>query len=57
MSDMKPLHTTADYEWALKEIETYFKNVPAPGTEAAGRFDALSALIEKFEAVNFPIPE
>jgi HTH-type transcriptional regulator / antitoxin HigA len=42
--------------WALKEIEAYFKNVPVPGTEAADRFDALSALVEKFEDANFPVP-
>ena len=56
MKNIKPLHTTADYEWALKEIEPYFKNVPRPGTEAADRFDILSVLIEKFEDSNFPVP-
>jgi HTH-type transcriptional regulator / antitoxin HigA len=55
MDDIKALHTLADYEWALKEIEPYFKDVPVPGTEAADRFDALSALIEKFEEANFPM--
>jgi HTH-type transcriptional regulator/antitoxin HigA len=57
MDDAKPLHTLADYEWALREIERYFKNVPVPGTEAACRFNALSALIEKFEETNFPVSE
>lgn len=57
MNDIKPLHTLADYDWALSEIEPYFKNVPAPGTEAADRFDVLSVLIEKFEDANFPVPD
>jgi HTH-type transcriptional regulator/antitoxin HigA len=57
MKDIKPLHTLADYEWAIKEVEPYFKNVPVPGTEAADRFDILSALIEKFEDTNFPVPD
>ena len=57
MKEIKPLHTLADYEWAIKEIEPYFKSVPVPGTEAADRFDVLSALIEKFEDANFPVPD
>jgi HTH-type transcriptional regulator/antitoxin HigA len=57
MKNIKPLRTLADYEWAVKEIEPYFKNVPAPGTEAADRFDVLSVLIEKFEDTNFPLPK
>jgi hypothetical protein len=57
MDDMEPLRTLADYDRALKEIETYFKDIPPAGTEAAVRFDALSALIEKFEAINFPMPK
>ena len=56
MNNIKPLHTTADYEWALNEVETYFKDVPTPGTEAADRFDVLSVLIEKFEDTYFPVP-
>src|SRR5260221_8138408 len=54
--NIKPLRTLADYEWALKEIEAYFKNVPIPGTDDADRFDVLSVLIEKFEGTNFPVP-
>jgi hypothetical protein len=30
----------------LKEIETYFESIPIVGTEAAARFDLLSARIE-----------
>src|SRR5271169_5105822 len=57
MKNVKPLHTLADYDWAIKEIESCFKTVPVPGTEAADRFDVLSALIEKFENTNFPVPD
>ena len=44
-----------DYEAALKEIEYYFQNVPNVGTEAAARFDLLSARIKEFEDIHFPI--
>jgi HTH-type transcriptional regulator/antitoxin HigA len=57
MDDIRALHTLADYEWALKGIEPYFKYVPVPGPEAANRFDVLSALIEKFEDTNFLVPK
>ncbi len=56
MKNIRPLHTPADYEWAVKEIEPYFKDVPVPGTDAADRFDVLSVLIEKFEDTSFPVP-
>jgi HTH-type transcriptional regulator / antitoxin HigA len=55
--NIRPLRTTSDYEWALVEIEAYFKDVPAPGTAAADRFDVLSVLIEKFEDGNFSVPQ
>jgi HTH-type transcriptional regulator/antitoxin HigA len=57
MNNIKPLHTSSDYEWALTEIEPYFKDLPVPGTEAADRFDVLSVLIEKFEDTHFPVPD
>jgi HTH-type transcriptional regulator/antitoxin HigA len=53
MENIKPLRTAADYEWALKEVESYFKDLPAPGSEAADRFDVLSALIDRFEVDHF----
>lgn len=56
MMDVRAIHTDADYEWALKEVEQYFDSVPASGTPEADRFDVLSALIEKYEAKNFEIP-
>jgi HTH-type transcriptional regulator/antitoxin HigA len=56
MKDIKPLGTNADYEWALREVESYFKNTPAAGSEDAARFDVLSAVLEQYEAENFEIP-
>ena len=56
MMDVRALHTEADYEWALREVESYFDNPPEPGTEDADRFDVLSALIEKYENSQYDIP-
>lgn len=56
MMDVRALHNDADYEWALKEVEKYFDNVPESNTPEADRFDVLSALIEKYEADRFMIP-
>lgn len=54
--DVRAIHTDADYEWALKEVEKYFDSVPTPGTPEADRFDVLSTLIESYEAREFEIP-
>ena len=55
MMDVRALHTTEDYEWALKEVEQYFDNVPTSGTQDADRFDVLSTLIADYEARHFDI--
>ena len=55
--DIRAINTDADYDWALKEVEKYFDNVPASGTPEAERFDVLSALIESYEAHRFDIPD
>ncbi|HKA73103.1 MAG TPA: XRE family transcriptional regulator [Xanthobacteraceae bacterium] len=57
MMDVRALHTEADYEWALKEVESYFDNPPEPGTPDADRFDVLSTLIEKYEDSEHGIPD
>lgn len=56
MMDVRALRTEADYEWALREVETYFDNPPEPRTEDADRFDVISALIEKYEDSQYDIP-
>ena len=57
MMDVRPLRSNADYEWALREVEPYFRNVPAPNSPEADRFDVLSALLEKYESENFATPD
>jgi HTH-type transcriptional regulator/antitoxin HigA len=57
MQNIRPLRTNADYEWALREVEFYFKNTPAAGSEDADRFDVLSALLAQYEDENFGIPD
>jgi len=57
MMDVRAIHSDADYEWALKEVEKYFDNVPASGTPEADRFDVLSNLIAQYEAHEFEIPD
>jgi antitoxin component HigA of HigAB toxin-antitoxin module len=37
MKNIKPLRANEDYEWALREVEFYFKNTLAAGSEGADR--------------------
>ena len=53
--DVRPLRAEADYDWALSEIEPYFRHPPRPETPEAARFDVLAALIESYEAKHWPI--
>jgi len=55
--DVRALHTEADYEWALDQIERYFDDQPAPGTPEGDRFDVLAALIKHYEDENHALPE
>jgi HTH-type transcriptional regulator/antitoxin HigA len=52
---IRPLHTKADYEAALDEIEAYFDREPKPGTAEADRFDLLALVIEDYEKKHWPI--
>ena len=52
---VRPLHSEADYDAALEEIERYFENEPKPGTAEADRFDLLTLLIEAYEEQHHPI--
>lgn len=52
---VRPLHSEADYEAALDEIERYFENEPRKGTAEADRFDLLALVIEDYERRNWPI--
>ncbi|WP_119389914.1 helix-turn-helix domain-containing protein [Taklimakanibacter lacteus] len=55
MRNIRAIRNEADYDWALAEIAHYFENQPAPGTEAANRFDVLASLIETYESRHWPI--
>ena len=52
---IRPLHSEADYDAALEEIERYFENEPKPGTPEADRFDLLALIIEDYERRHWPI--
>jgi HTH-type transcriptional regulator / antitoxin HigA len=52
---IRPLHTEADYDAALEEIERYFQHEPKPGTAEADRFDLLALIIEDYERKHWPI--
>jgi HTH-type transcriptional regulator/antitoxin HigA len=52
---IRPLHSEADYNVALNEIERYFENEPKPGTPEADRFDLLALIIEDYERKRWPI--
>ncbi|MES3003920.1 MAG: transcriptional regulator [Pseudomonadota bacterium] len=53
--EVRPLHTDADYEAALKTASTFFDREPEPGSEDGDRFEILITLIEAWEAKHFPI--
>jgi HTH-type transcriptional regulator/antitoxin HigA len=52
---IRPLHTEADYDMALKQIERYFESEPKPGTPEADRFDLLALIIQDYERKRWPI--
>jgi antitoxin component HigA of HigAB toxin-antitoxin module len=52
---IRPIHSEADYEAALNEIERYFESEPKPGTPEADRFDLLALIIEDYERKRWPI--
>jgi HTH-type transcriptional regulator/antitoxin HigA len=53
--DIKPIRSEADYEAALKEIETLVDS--QPGTPEADQMEVLVTLVEAYEARHYPIPE
>ena len=50
---IKPVRTEADYERALKDIETLID--ARPGTAEGDELDVLSTLVEAYEAEHYPI--
>ena len=53
--DIKPIHTEADYEAALKEVDQLLE--AQPGTPDGDRLEILVTLIEVWEEKHYPIPE
>jgi HTH-type transcriptional regulator/antitoxin HigA len=51
---ISPIKTEADYETALKEVESLFD--AKPGTTEADSLDVLTTLIEAYESKHYPIP-
>jgi HTH-type transcriptional regulator / antitoxin HigA len=55
MSELRPIHTEADYDAALAEVEGYFENEPKRGTPAGDRFEILLALIGAYESEHWRV--
>jgi HTH-type transcriptional regulator/antitoxin HigA len=53
--EIKPIHSEADYQTAMKEIESLFES--QAGTPEGNRMDVLVTLVEAYEAKHFPIPK
>jgi HTH-type transcriptional regulator/antitoxin HigA len=53
MMDVKPLHNEQDYDWAIREVSSYFEAEPVPGTADGDRFEVLSTLIKEYEDKHF----
>lgn len=53
--EIRPIHTKADYNAALRQVSAYFDNEPEPGTPDGDRFEVLLTLVEAYETRHFPI--
>ena len=54
-STLRTLRDEAEYEAALLAVRPYFDDEPAADTAEAANFDALTLLIEDYEARLYPI--
>lgn len=54
-STLRTLRDEAEYEAALVAVRPYFDDEPAADTPEAANFDALTLLIEDYEARLYPI--
>ena len=48
--EIRPIHTDADYQAALKEVSALVDADPQPGTPEGDRLDILATLVEAYEA-------
>ena len=53
--EIKPIKTEQDYELALERVNILFD--AKPNTEEGDELDILVTLIEKYEKINYPIPD
>lgn len=53
--EIRPIHTEADYQAALREVSAYFDNEPEPDTAEGDRFEVLLTLLEAYEAKHYPV--
>jgi HTH-type transcriptional regulator / antitoxin HigA len=53
--EIKPIRSEADYDAALKEIETLVNS--EPGTPEGDRMDVLVTLVQAYETNHYPVPE
>ena len=53
--DIRPIHTKADYQAALKLVSALVDADPKRGTPEADRLEVLGTLVEAYEAVHYPL--
>lgn len=53
--EIKPIKTEIDYNSTLERVNKLFD--AKPNTEESDELDILVTLIEKYEQINYPIPE
>lgn len=53
--NIRPIRSDSDYRAALQEVSAYVDHEPAPGSDDGDRFEILAALVEAYEARQFPI--
>jgi HTH-type transcriptional regulator/antitoxin HigA len=53
--DIRPIHTEADYQAALKAVSALMAADPDPGAPQGDRLDILVTLVQACEAKHAPI--
>lgn len=53
--DIRPLHTSEDYNAALAAVSQFVDADPAPDTPDGDRLEILSMLVEHYENEHFPM--
>jgi HTH-type transcriptional regulator/antitoxin HigA len=53
--EIKPIHTEADYQAALKDISRLMALDPVLGTPEGDRLDVLATLLQAYEAKHYPM--